>query len=106
MRASLCTDPITFWEDVRPQIRQKLTEEVLAINGVEFRLALKIQLRKDNPGGSEEYTDPVLRHKLEAVLQTNEIDGTLDRAFPSFQETLGKWTQRGSGWVIVKISTL
>ncbi len=65
-----------------PQIRQKLTEKVLVINGVKFQLALM------NHDGSEEYTHPVLRHKQEAVLQTDKIDGTLDRAFPSIQETL------------------
>ncbi len=67
------TDPRAFLENVCPQIRQKLTENVLVINGVKFQLALMIQLRKDNPDGSEEYTDPVLRHKQEAVIQTDKM---------------------------------
>ncbi len=41
---SLGADPLTFLEGVRPQIRQKLTEEILAIKGVKFQLALKVQL--------------------------------------------------------------
>ena len=92
-------DPRAFLEGVRPQIRAKLEEEIKALNGIKFQLAHKVQLRKDNPDGSEEYTDPVLRHRQEAILQNSEIEGALNQAFPTIQETLEKWTQRGSGWV-------
>ena len=50
-------DPRAFFEGLRPQIRAKLEEEIKALNGIKFQLALKVQLRKDNPDGSEEYTD-------------------------------------------------
>ena len=81
-------DPRAFLEGVRPQIRAKFEEEIKALGGVMFQLALKVQLRKDNPDGSEEYTDPVLRHKQEAILQNSEIKGALNLAFPTIQETL------------------
>ena len=68
-------DRRAFLEGVQPQIRAKLEEEIKALNGIKFQLALKVQLRKDNPDGSEEYTDPVLRHKQEAILQNREIKG-------------------------------
>ena len=42
-------DPRAFLEGVRPQIRDKLEEEIKALNGIKFQLALKVQLRKDNP---------------------------------------------------------
>ena len=105
----LGADPLVFLEGVRPQIRRKLTEEILAIKGVKFQLALKVQLRKDKPDGVEEYTDPVIRHKQETILQatgTAEINEVLDKAFPHILETLEKWTQRGSGWVVDHVSTL
>ena len=105
----LGADPLTFLEGVRPQIRQKLTEEILAIKGVKFQLALKVQLRKDRPDGGEEYTDPVIRHKQETLLRaagTAEINEVLDKAFPHILETLEKWTQRGSGWVVDHVCTL
>ena len=63
-------DPRAFLEGVRPQIRAKLEEEIKALNGIKFLLALKVQFRKDNPDGSEEYTDPVLR-----VFCSSEIGG-------------------------------
>ena len=59
-----------------------------------------------NSDGSEEYTDPVLRHKQEAVLQKSEIKAALQQAFPRLLETLEKWTQRGSGWSVVQVHTL
>ena len=99
-------DPRAFLEGVRPQIRAKLEEEIKALNGIKFQLALKVQFRKDNPDGSEEYTDPVLRHKQEAILQNSEIQGALNQAFPTIQETLEKWTQRGSGWVVDRVEVL
>ena len=68
-------DPRAFLEGVRHQIHHKLEEEIKALNGIKFQQALKVQLRKDSPDGSEEYTDPVLRHKLEAILQKSEIKG-------------------------------
>lgn len=80
-------------------------EEIVALNGVKFQLALKVQLRKNNPDGGEELTAPVLRHKQEAVLQTQEINGALDKAFFSIQETLEKWTQRGSQWAVDRVET-
>ena len=76
------------------QIQAKLTEEIKALNGVKFQLALKIQLRKDKPDGSEEYVSPVMRPKQGVALQNSEIDGALNQAFPAIQETLEKWTQR------------
>ena len=51
-------DVRAFLQEVEPRIHGKLEEEILALNGIKFQLALKVQLRKDNPDGSEEYTDP------------------------------------------------
>ena len=82
---------------MEPRIHDKLQEEFLALNGIKFQLALKVQLRKENPDGSEEYTDPVLRHKQEALLKASEINEDLDKAISHLLELLEKWTQRGSG---------
>ena len=81
-RASLGADPQAFLEGLRPQIYNKLEEEIRALNGIKFQLALKIQLRKTGPDGTEEYTDPVFRHEQEVILQRSEIDGALDKAAP------------------------
>ena len=61
-------DVRAFMQEMELRIHDKLENEILALNGVKFQVALKVQLRKDNPDGSEEYTDPVLRHKQEALL--------------------------------------
>ncbi|MEW8444567.1 MAG: hypothetical protein AB2661_11820, partial [Candidatus Thiodiazotropha sp.] len=93
-------DVRAFMQEVEPRIHDKLEEEILALNGIKFQLALRVQLRKDNPDGSEEYTDPVLRHKQEALLQA------LNKAILHLVELLEKWTQRGSGWVVDRVQTL
>ena len=93
-------------QEVEPRIHDKLEEEILAVNGIKFQLALKVQLRKDNPDGSEEYTDPVLRHNQEALLPASEIKEALDDALSHLLELLEKWTQRGSGWVVDQVQTL
>ena len=72
-----------FMQEVEPRIHDKPEEEILALNGIKFQLALKVQLRKDNPDGSEEYTDPVLRHKQEALLQASESKGLLTKPSPT-----------------------
>ena len=41
----LGVDPRDFFQGVRPQIHQKLVDEILALNSVKFQLVLKIQLR-------------------------------------------------------------
>ena len=64
-------DVRAFMQEVEPGIHDKLEEEILALNGIKFQLALKVQLPKDNPDGSAEYTDPVRRHKQEALLQAS-----------------------------------
>ena len=75
-------DPRVSLEKMRPRIRKKLEEEIRALNGIKFQLALKVQLRKAGPDGTEECTDPVFRHKQEVILQPSEIDGALDKATP------------------------
>ena len=67
-------DVRAFLQEVEPRLHNKLKEEILALNGIMLQLALKVQLRKDNQDGSEEYTDPVLRHKQKALLQASEIN--------------------------------
>ena len=111
-------DPKEFLKGSRPQIYNKLKKEIRALNGVMFQLALKVQLQKTGPDGKEEYTDSVLRHKQEVLLQRSTMHSDmgsdcisslslliflLDKAIPTILETLGKWTQRGSGWVINQV---
>ncbi len=102
----LGTDPNAFFEGVHPQIHKKLIEEIIALNSGKFQLTLKVQLRKDGPDGIEEYTDPVLYQKEEALLQVSEINEVLDKAFPHILETLEKWTQRCSECVVDRVQTL
>ena len=64
-------DVNAFMQEVHPRIHKKLTEEILALNGIKFQLALKVKLQKDNPYGTEEFA--VFRHKQGALLQAREI---------------------------------
>ncbi|KAK3800219.1 hypothetical protein RRG08_007560, partial [Elysia crispata] len=100
-------DPRTFLQSVEPQIRGKLEEELRALRGgLKFQLAIKVELVKANPDGSEEFMEPVIRHRQEAVLQKNDITAALEEAFPRLQETLEKLTHRGSGWAVVQVRKL
>ena len=94
-------DVRVFLQEMRPQMHKKLTEEILALNGIKFQLALNVQLQKESPYGTEELTDPVLRHKQKALLQASEIKEALDEAITHL--LLEKWTQRGSGWVVDRV---
>ena len=107
-------DVRAFLQEVEPRFHDKLEEEILALNGIKFQLALKVQLREDNPDGSEEYTDPALRHKQEALLQASEINEDLNKAIPTSwsclksrrREGRGGWSTecRLSGWTLLDIS--
>ena len=88
-------DERAFMQEVEPRLHDKLEEEILALNGIKFQLALKVQLRKDNPDGSEEYTDPVLRHKQEAHLQASEINENLNKAIPTSWSCLKSGRREG-----------
>ena len=70
-------DPRAFLEGIRTHIQGRLEEEVF-----KFQLPLKVQLSRATPDGTEEYTDPVLRHKQETILQNSEISIALDQAIP------------------------
>ena len=103
------TDPRIFLEIVEPKIREKLEKELRVLNlrgGLKFQLALKVELVKVNPDGSEEFMEPVLRHRQEAVINENEITTALEETFPRLQETLEKLTQRGYGWMVVQVRKL
>ena len=41
-------DVRAFLQEMRPQMHNKLTEEILALNGIKFQLALKVQLQKES----------------------------------------------------------
>ena len=94
-RAPQWCRPQGFLRGGATQIQAKLEEEIKALNGIKFQLALKVQLRKDNSDGSEEYTDPVLRHKQEAILQNSEIEGALNQAFPRSKKLWGSGRREG-----------
>ena len=102
----LGVDPLVFLDGVRPQIRQKLIEEILDLKGVKFQLALNIHLRKIRPDGVEEYTNSTFRYNQQVLLRAAEIKKALDEAFPHILGILEKWTQNGSGWTVDYISTL
>ena len=99
-------DVRAFMQEMEPRIHDKLKDEISALNGIKFELALKVQLRNDNPDGSEEYTDLVLRQKQETVLQASEINEDLNKAIPHPLDLLEKWTRRGLGWVVDRVQTL
>ena len=75
-------DVRAYMQEVEPRIHDKLEEEILALNGIKFQLALKVLLWKDNPDGSEVYTDPVMLHKREALLQASEINKISKQGHP------------------------
>ena len=61
-----------------------------------------VQLRKDNPDGSEEYvSQAVMRDKQLTALQNSEIDVALNQAFPEIQEkSLRNGRREGlAGWL-------
>ena len=98
--------PIEFLNAVRPQIKAKLEEELKALKGLKFQLALRVELSKRQPDDTIEYIDATLRHNQVALLQANEIDENLNKAFPKIQEHFEKWTNQGSGWVLERVDTL
>lgn len=54
-----------------------------------FQLALRVQLQKNDPNGSEEYSGPLLCHKQEVALQASEINNT-NKTIPNILEQLEK----------------
>lgn len=48
----LGTDPKSFLDSLRPQNRQKLEDEIVALQGVKAQVALKVILRKYRPDGT------------------------------------------------------
>ena len=99
-------DVRAFLQEMHPQMHKKLTEEILALNGIKFQLALEVQLQKRIQMELKSSTDPVLRHKQKALLQASEIKEALDEAIPHLLELLEKWAQRGSRWVVNRVQTL
>ena len=52
------------------------------------------------------YSEPIFRHKQEALLQVNEIEGLLDIAFPKILEQLENYMNEGSGWNFERVQLL
>ena len=64
-------DPLVALEGLREEIKRKLVEEILALQGVKSRLALDIKLRKDKENGQTEHRRVVLRSNQSTILQAH-----------------------------------
>ena len=97
-------DPSVFLGMVQEHIYENLVEELAELKSIKYQLALKVNLQKKGPDGKVEFTDLVFRCKTEPILSATEID--LDKVVGYTLESLEKWTQQGSGWVINSVQTL
>ena len=102
------SDPRIFLNNIRPQFFSKLEEELKKLNGLKFQLALKVLLSKVSNEKENIYTysEPIFRHKQEVLLQVNEIEGSLDIAFPKILEQLKSYMAEGSNWNFDRIQLL
>ena len=94
------SDPRIFLNNILPQIFSKLEEELKKLYGVKFQLALKVLLSKvsNEKENIYAYSESIFRHKQEVLLQVNEIEGSLDTAFPKILEQLENYMNEGSNW--------
>ena len=83
-----------------------MTDELLDLGSIKFNLALNVKLIKNKTDGSEEITYPIFRLKHEALLDQSDITTALDRVEPKFTESLERFTNKGSGWVVENIGDL
>ena len=79
---------MAFIKSAQPHIEHKLVEELLALRGVKFQLAVEVELRKDEVNGTEVVQAPVLRTKQITLLQGHEIPQPPHEAFPTIPERL------------------
>ena len=93
-------------ESAQTHIQHKLTEELLALRGVKFQLAVEEELRKDALNGTEVLTVPVFHTKQIALLQAHEIPQAIHEAFPGLIRRLGNFTNEGSGCVVNRVTKL
>ena len=100
------TDIRGFLEVVRPQIHQQLTDELLDLGSIKFNLALSVKLIKHKTDGGQEITHPIFRLKHEALFTQSDITTALDKAEPKLTESLERYTNKGSGWVVENIGDL
>ena len=99
-------DPRAALEGACEEIKRKLVEEILALQGVKSRLVLDIKLRKDKENGQTEYLRALLRSKQATILQAHEIDEELNKAFPTILERLEVFTNESSGWAVERVEFL
>ena len=52
------------------------------------------------------YSEPIFRHKQEVLLQVNEIEESLDIAFPKILEQLESYMAEGSNWNFDRVQLL
>ena len=94
-------DLIRFFETFKPKIEQKLREELQEMTNIKYQICVKVKMKKN-----DENSHPYFHSKQNTILNISNIPSSISQSQQKIQETLEKWTQNGSGWIVQRVEEM
>ena len=96
-------DQSAFLNDVKPTLAKKIEDEMKDLGGIKYQLAVLSTLSKED---STDEVKPYFRCKQTVITESSDISPSLENAFQVMQESLERFTHRGSGFSLDGVERL
>lgn len=96
-------DMLVCFEEIRPELRHLLEDELVEKRGVKWYVVVKVQLSRVGSDGEVQIITPYFRSKCEIELLPTTIPEHIESAASKITQSLEDFVQMGSGWNLKKI---
>ncbi|XP_053380054.1 uncharacterized protein LOC123531918 [Mercenaria mercenaria] len=99
-------DALTFFGNIRNQVRTFLQSRVQALRGIKWNLCVQVEMQRDD-GEDATVTAPYFRSRTYITLSLDDFnDHDINEAMQKMFASLEKFLREGSGWYVKKVLKL
>ena len=96
-------DTVSFLDKSRPLIKSQVEEDLNELGGVKYQLALFVEFMQQT---DQTFCTAVMTHKQTAIMNSDQVDTSLNNAFQEIGRHIENFTNGGSGWSVSRVETL
>ena len=105
-RGSERYDVLTFFGNIREQVRSFLQSRANSVGGIKYNLCVQVEMQRDD-GEDSSIAAPYFRSRTYMALSLDDLhDHDLNEAMQKMYASLEKYMREGSGWYVKKVIKL